>query len=100
LPRAKVLGVVNFPTFRASMAGCTTHRETGPERGRVGRPNNDRSVARHPAFRPTIDAALIGEPQAILLVEFSGDDKAALLGRLRALDELMGDLNRPRVSCT
>ena len=28
----------------------------------------------NPAFRPVIDAALIGEPDAILLVEFIGDD--------------------------
>ena len=28
----------------------------------------------NPAFRPTIETALIGEPEAILLVEFSGDD--------------------------
>ena len=30
-------------------------------------------------FGPTIETALIGEPAAILLVEFAGDDKAALL---------------------
>ena len=34
--------------------------------------------------------AMIGEPAAILLVEFSGDDKPVLLRQLRALVELMG----------
>ena len=33
----------------------------------------------NPAFRPVIEAALIGAPEAILLVEFAGDDRAALL---------------------
>ena len=49
----------------------------------------------NPAFRPMIEAALIGAPAAILLVEFSGDDRAALLRQLRALVELMGDLGLP-----
>ena len=31
----------------------------------------------NPAFRPTIEAALIGMPEAILLVEFAGDHKQA-----------------------
>ena len=50
----------------------------------------------NPAFRPTIERALIGKPAAILLVEFSGDDKAALLSKLKHLVELMGDLGLPR----
>ena len=37
----------------------------------------------NPAFRPTIETALIGRPEAILLVEFSGDDKAVLTRQLR-----------------
>src|SRR6185436_8517153 len=45
----------------------------------------------NPAFRPTIESALVGEPQSILLVEFSGDDKAVLLAQLKQLVELMGD---------
>ena len=49
----------------------------------------------NPAFRPVIDSALIGAPEAILLVEFSGDDRAALRATLHALVELMGDLGLP-----
>jgi len=49
----------------------------------------------NPAFRPIIEDALIGAPEAILLVEFSGDDKAALVRRLDGLVELMGDLKLP-----
>ena len=49
----------------------------------------------NPAFRPTIETALIGRPEAILLVEFSGDDKAVLTRKLGDLAALMGDLGQP-----
>ena len=38
----------------------------------------------NPAFRPTMETALIGAPAAILLVEFSGDEHGELLRRLEA----------------
>jgi FAD/FMN-containing dehydrogenase/Fe-S oxidoreductase len=95
LPRAKVLGVVNFPTFRAAMDAAQHIVKLGPSAVElVDRTMIELSRA-NPAFRPTIESALIGSPDAILLVEFSGDDKAPLLGPLRALVELMGDLGLP-----
>src|SRR4051812_37724534 len=95
LPRAKVLGVVNFASFRAAMDSAQHIVKLGPSAVElVDRTMIELSRA-NPAFRPTIDAALIGAPEAILLVEFSGDDKAALLRRLRALVELIGDLGLP-----
>ena len=95
MPRAKVLGVVNFPSFRAAMQAAQHIVKLTPTAVElVDRTMIDLSRA-NPAFRPTIDAALIGEPQAILLVEFSGDDQAALPACLRRLDELMGDLQLP-----
>ena len=42
-------------------------------------------------FKPTVDAFLRGDPEAILFVEFAEDD-AENLRRLKALDELIGDL--------
>ena len=49
----------------------------------------------NPAFRPVIERALIGEPEAILLVEFIGDDAAAPLRKLDDLATLLGDLGLP-----
>ena len=95
LSRAKVLGVVNFSTFRAAMEAAqhiVTLQPTAVEL--VDRTMIELSRA-NPAFRPTIEAALIGAPEAILLVEFSADDKAALVSRLAQLVELTGDLNLP-----
>ncbi len=95
LPRAKVLGVVNFPSFHAAMDSAQHIVKLGPTAVElVDRTMIELSRA-NPVFRPTIDAALIGEPDAVLLVEFAGDDRDALLARMRVLVELMGDLGLP-----
>ena len=95
LPRAKVLGVVNFPTFRAAVEAAQHIVKLGPTAVElVDRTMIELSLA-NPAFRSTIATALIGQPAAILLVEFAGTDKAALPPKLKALVELMGDLGLP-----
>ena len=45
LPRAKVLGVVNFPTFHAAMDAAQHIVKLGADRGRAGRPHDDRAGA-------------------------------------------------------
>ncbi|ROZ75663.1 FAD-binding and (Fe-S)-binding domain-containing protein [Ramlibacter sp. WS9] len=106
LPKAKVLGVVNFPTFYKAMdtaqhivklgngggAGAADGTLTAVEL--VDRTMIDLSL-QNPAFAPIIRTAVIGKPDAVLLVEFSGADKTALEGKLRQLVELMGDLGLP-----
>lgn len=98
LPRAKVLGVVNFPTFRGAMEAAQHLVTLGPTAVElVDRTMIELSRA-NPAFRPVIETALTerhGKPDAILLVEFSGEEHAALLPRLKQLEELMGDLGLP-----
>ncbi len=42
-----------------------------------------------------IEQALVGEPQAVLLVEFAGEDKDTQLAKLARLVELMSDLGLP-----
>ena len=92
LPGAKVLGVVNFPTFRAAMQAAQRIVELGPTAVElVDRTMIDLALA-NPAFGPTMERALIGEPAAILLVEFAGESPDALQQRLEELAELMGDL--------
>jgi FAD/FMN-containing dehydrogenase/Fe-S oxidoreductase len=100
LPKAKVLGVVNFPTFYQAMDSAqhivkldTDGTLTAVEL--VDRTMIDLSL-QNPAFAPVIRSAVIGEPEAVLLVEFSGSDKAALVHKLDQLVELMGDLGLPR----
>lgn len=52
-------------------------------------------------FKPIINAAIKGDPDAVLVVEFAEEDQADNLTRLKQLTELMGDLgfgwsNEPR----
>ena len=95
LPRAKVLGIVNFPTFHAAMDAAQHIVKLGPTAVElVDRTMIELSLA-NPAFKPTVQTALIGKPAAILLVEFSGAEKAPLLRALARLVELMGDLGLP-----
>lgn len=90
-----MLGVVNFPDFQAAMASAQHIVKLGP----VAVELVDRTMIdlarQNPAFRPVIDAALVrhqGElPQAVLLVEFAGDDAAAIRLRLAELVELVAD---------
>ena len=98
LPRAKVLGVVNFPTFYQAMDAAQHIVKLGNGTltavELVDRTMIDLSL-QNPAFAPTIRTALTGEPEAILLVEFAGADKESLKPHMRQLVELMGDLNLP-----
>ena len=95
-PRAKVLGVANFPTFHAAMEAAQHIVKLDPTAVElVDRTMIDLSLD-NPAFRATIEAALIGRPAAILLVEFSGGDKAPPLRKLHTLDEVLGELGLPR----
>jgi FAD/FMN-containing dehydrogenase/Fe-S oxidoreductase len=95
IPAHKVLGVVHFPTFHQAM-DLTRHIVTlDPDAVElVDRTMID--LARgNAAFRPIVDKFLQGEPAAILLVEFAGEDKDVLVARLARLAELMGDLGLP-----
>src|SRR6185312_14551795 len=87
LPRHRALGVVNFESLYRAMDATRRLVELGPSAVElVDRTMID--LARdNPAFRPVIERALIGEPQAILLVEFIGDDDKAVT---RKLDDLAG----------
>ena len=95
LPRSKVLGVVNFPTFRAAMSAAQHLVTLGPTAVELVDRTMIELARTNPAFRPTIEAALIGAPAAILLVEFSGDERGALLRKLKALVEMVADLGLP-----
>jgi FAD/FMN-containing dehydrogenase/Fe-S oxidoreductase len=107
LPRTKVLGVVNFPTFHQAMdsAQHIVKLGEGMSGGQLSAVELvDRTMIelslKNPAFAPTIRIALSphingGKPAAVLLVEFSGDSKADLTHKLRELVDLMGELGLP-----
>jgi FAD/FMN-containing dehydrogenase/Fe-S oxidoreductase len=95
LPAHRALGVCHFPRFYTAMDLTQHIVKLGPsavelvDRTMIG-------LAREiPAFRATVERAIRGEPDAILLVEFSGEERAAQLDRLKQLAQLMGDLGLP-----
>ena len=95
LPGARVLGIVNFPTFHAAMDAARHIVQLGPTAVElVDRTMIEQSL-QNPAFRSTIATALIGRPAAILLVEFCGQSKAQITPKLAQLAELAGDLGLP-----
>ena len=98
LPRTKMLGVVNFPTFHKAMDSAQHIVKIGDGTltavELVDRTMIELSL-QNPAFASTVRTALIGKPDAILLVEFSGASKADLIPKIKQLVELMGDLGLP-----
>ena len=91
----KLLGICQFPTFRAAMAASQHLVTLDPEAVElVDRTMIDLGRA-IPIYRPTIDRMLIGEPDCILIVEFHGHEDAPLLAKLADLDTMMADLGYP-----
>jgi FAD/FMN-containing dehydrogenase/Fe-S oxidoreductase len=92
LPKHKALGVAHFPRFYDAMDSAQHIVKLGPSAVElVDRTMLDLALA-NPAFAPVIRAFVKGEPQAILLVEFAGDDPGEQAAGVRRLAELMGDL--------
>ena len=99
LPKHKTLGVVNFTSFHKAMDSAQHIVKLGPTAVElVDRTMLDLSRS-NPAFKSTIETALIDQggksPEAILLVEFSGDELAPLEIKVKQLAELMADLGQP-----
>ncbi|HVS23278.1 MAG TPA: FAD-binding and (Fe-S)-binding domain-containing protein [Gammaproteobacteria bacterium] len=95
LPRHKVLGIVHFPTFHRAMELTRHIVELEPtavelvDRTMIGL---SREIA---SFRATVDKTIRGEPGAVLLVEFAGEELAPQAAKLERLDELIADLGLP-----
>jgi FAD/FMN-containing dehydrogenase/Fe-S oxidoreductase len=91
----KVLGICQFPTFRAAMEAARPIVALDPE----GVELVDRTMIDLgrgiPIYRSTIERMLIGEPDSLLIVEFHGHEDAPLLAKLAELEALMGDLGCP-----
>jgi FAD/FMN-containing dehydrogenase/Fe-S oxidoreductase len=95
LPAHRTLGVVSFPTLYRAMQCARDIVKLEPTAVELVDRTMIELARTNPAFRTVIDAALIGEPEAILLVEFIGDARDEPVARLNALVELMGDLALP-----
>jgi FAD/FMN-containing dehydrogenase/Fe-S oxidoreductase len=95
LPKHKTLGICHFPTFYKAMEAPRHIVALKPvavelvDRTMIG-------LARsNAAFRSTVEQAIKGDPDAVLLVEFAGEDRDEQLRKLKQLSELMGELGLP-----
>ena len=95
LPKHKTLGVVNFPSFYKAMDSAQHIVKLKPAAVELVDRTMIELARANPAFRPVIERALIGKPEAILLVEFAGEEREDQLKDLARLVELMGDLGLP-----
>ncbi len=95
LPGHKTLGVVNFASFYKAMESAQHIVKLKPTAVELVDRTMIELARANPAFRPVIERALIGAPEAILLVEFAGEERDAQLRDLKRLVELMADLGLP-----
>ena len=95
VPAHKVLGVCHFPSFYQAMDSARHIVALGPTAVELV----DRTMIELsrdiPLYRRTVDAFVEGEPEALLLVEFAGEDRCLQLAGLKRLGELMGELGLP-----
>jgi FAD/FMN-containing dehydrogenase/Fe-S oxidoreductase len=96
IPPARALGVCHFAKFHTAMDLTRHIVKLGPsaveliDRTMIG-------LAREiPAFRDTVGTFIRGDPDAILLVEFSGEDSVLQQKKMADLVQLMADLGLPR----
>ncbi|MBK8323242.1 MAG: FAD-binding protein [Betaproteobacteria bacterium] len=96
IPRHKALGVAHFPKFHDAMDAAQHIVKLGPCAVELVDRTMIELARAIPAFASTLDRFVKGEPDAILLVEFAGDDEGEQLRGVRRLEELMAELGFPR----
>ncbi|KQP41659.1 FAD-binding and (Fe-S)-binding domain-containing protein [Methylobacterium sp. Leaf106] len=91
LPTHRVMGVCHFPSFRSAMETTKVIVDLDPVAVELVDNNVLVLGADIPMFRATLADITRGTPNCLLLVEFAGDDRDALLADLRRLDACMAD---------
>jgi len=91
LPPHKVLGVVHFPSFFQAMEHTREIVALDPDAVELVDRTMIDLARENPEFEGTVRQFINGEPEAILLVEFAGENRDEQLARLRRLVELAGD---------
>ncbi|MBT6094936.1 MAG: FAD-binding protein [Rhodospirillaceae bacterium] len=95
LPKHKALGICHFPTFFAAMDAPQHIVKLGPAAVELMDDTMIGLARDIPMYRPTLERFVQGNPAALLLVEFAGDDADVQLAKLNDLVQLMADLGYP-----
>ncbi|MES1924557.1 FAD-linked oxidase C-terminal domain-containing protein [Salinisphaera sp. T31B1] len=91
----KVLGICHFPTFRKAMEAAKPIVALQPAAVELVDATLIELGREIELFRPVMERYIRGRPQAVLLVEFAGDNYDEQVGHLGRLGELMADLGYP-----
>ncbi len=95
LPAHRALGICHFASFRKAME-CVQHIVKLTPSAVELVDNTLIALSREiELYRPTVERFVRGQPEALLLVEFAGDDNQECRRQLAALVELMADLGLP-----
>ena len=95
IPSHKALGVCHFPTFYQAMDSTRHIVKLDPTAVELVDRKMIELSREIPMFRDTVDGFVEGEPEALLLVEFAGEDRNEQIRKLKQLVELMADLGFP-----
>ena len=95
IPRHRVGAVCHFDRFAEAMDMTRFLVELGPTAVELVDRKMMELARRLPVFRAALDRHVRGAPDAILLVEFAGDDQAPLVAAIGRLEQLMADHGYP-----
>ena len=95
VPKYKVSAICHFQRFLDSMEMTRFIVELGPSAVELVDRTMLELAREIPAFRATLDRLVKGQPEALLLVEFAGDEQAPLLDDLGRLEQMLADHGYP-----
>ena len=95
IPKNKVLGVCHFPTFYEAMESTQHIVKLNPSAVELVDHTMIELARDIPIYAPIVNRFVQGKPEALLLVEFAGEDFNEQLKGLKQLVELLGDLGFP-----
>ena len=95
IPAHRTLGVCHFPSFRGAMEATKPIVALDPSAVELVDTTMVRLARAQDQFRATVDRFVRGEPAALLLVEFAGDDAGTQRRKLAELVELIAELGHP-----
>jgi len=95
IPAHKVLGICHFPGFYQAMDSTRHIVKLDPSAVELVDRTMIELARDIPMFRATVERFVKGRPDALLLVEFAGDDRDEQRRRLKQLVDLMGSLGFP-----
>ena len=95
IPRHRVMGVCHFPSFRRAMELTPAIVSLDPSAVELVDPTLLALAREQAQFAAAVDRFVVGDPGALLIVEFAGDDEAEQKAGLADLVALMGDHGLP-----